>query len=447
MRSRLLLHLLSALFFVFAMVPLGASAQTTNEYESSLGYVISWSDDWVQDEAFSLVTEGQLDIMTLFSIDGQSFVMFTGFNATLIDPQDMIDPDATANITDEDLDADVPYTVIEEDGSIERAELYMFDDGKTGIVVTIWGPSLGFDDLVATAQETIAINGSPVLTGEPLGDAETTSTDVATEETTSSTSSSRSTRSTGTEEATEEATESTSSGSSRSTRSTGTEEATEEATESTSSGSSRSTRSTSTEEATEEATESTSSGSSRSTRSTGTEEATEASSSSGSTRTTRTSSSTDGAGVYTSPIYGATLQYDPEVWTLADSYEDSANSYAEFQSDTSVLTVWELEGYGSDVSACITQGAEAYVDGNELIKNWQIATRANGDEMISLGDTEAWVVATFTYDGESRVAYVNCQAIPGEDAVVVVMLTTSPEDYNAQLDLVLEIMDTLEFAN
>lgn len=399
MRSRLLLHLLSALFFVFAMVPLGASAQTTNEYESSLGYVISWSDDWVQDEAFSLVTEGQLDIMTLFSIDGQSFVMFTGFNATLIDPQDMIDPDATANITDEDLDADVPYTVIEEDGSIERAELYMFDDGKTGIVVTIWGPSLGFDDLVATAQETIAINGSPVLTGEPLGDAETTSTDVATEETTSSTSSSRSTRSTGTEEATEEATESTSSGSSRSTRSTGTEEATE------------------------------------------------ASSSSGSTRTTRTSSSTDGAGVYTSPIYGATLQYDPEVWTLADSYEDSANSYAEFQSDTSVLTVWELEGYGSDVSACITQGAEAYVDGNELIKNWQIATRANGDEMISLGDTEAWVVATFTYDGESRVAYVNCQAIPGEDAVVVVMLTTSPEDYNAQLDLVLEIMDTLEFAN
>lgn len=425
MRSRFLPHLFAAFCFVLAMLPLGASAQTTNDYQSSLGYVVSWSDDWIKDDDFGLVTDGQLDLMTLFAADGQSFVMVTGFDTTLIAAQDMIEPEATANVTDEDLDADVPYTVIEEDGAIERTELYLVNDGQTGIVVVLWGPADDFDDILATAQETVTINDSPVLIGQPLGEAEATPED----------------------EVTAEATEATTTGSTRNTRSTVTEEATVEATESTTTGSTRNTRSTATEEVTAEATETTTSGgSTRSTRSTATEEATETTTS-GSTRSTRTSSSTDDPGTYTSPIYGATIQYDPAAWEQVNTYQDDSGSYAEFHNDASVLTVWELNEYGADVSACLDQGSETYAAQNELIENWQIATRANGKEMISRGDTEAWGVYTFTSDGDARVAYISCQVVPGEDAVFVVMLTTSPEEYNAQLDLVLEILDTLKFAN
>ena len=43
------------------------------------------------------------------------------------------------------------------------------------------------------------------------------------------------------------------------------------------------------------------------------------------------------------------------------------------------------------------------------------------------------------------VDYISCETIPGEDAVLIVQMTSFPDDYNDNLDDVLDILDTLEF--
>lgn len=388
-------HVTIVALALLVMLPLGTLAQAAaNEHESALGYVVTWTDDWVMDEEFALFQDAELDILTLFTADGLAFVMITGFNATNMDPLAMIEPEPEDIVAEQDLQADVPYTLLDEEGAYERTELYVLDEGATGLTVSVWGPEEGFDDLVTSAQKTIQVNGSPVMTGQPLG-TQGTSADETPEATQATGRTSRTT-------VTDQTPESTSV-SGRVVRTTATDQ-TLTVTQTTG-------RTTTTDE---------------------TPESTEAA---------------DGMETYSGSDYGFSFNYDPKVWTVEEVFAGDGYEGALLKTDGAALMIWASDLYGEDPVACLDGEAEYFGTKDETVTNWEPITQSNGDELRYESQDSAWGVFTLELNGTSVVDYVECQAIPGQNATIVAVLTAEPADYDAKLDLATVVLDTLEFVD
>ena len=159
---------------MLALVPtqsIAAAQQSTssNSYESTLGYTVTWNDDWSYDEGLFFEVEGAFDIITLWN-DTSGFLMFSASIGPHTDPAELLEPDEEDEVISSEMDQEVPQ-LITEDGTFRTLEeAYLLDDGNLGITAAITTMPADFDDVLLAAQEGVQVNGSPVLTGEPLGD-------------------------------------------------------------------------------------------------------------------------------------------------------------------------------------------------------------------------------------------------------------------------------------
>lgn len=341
-------------------------------------------------------------------------------------------------------------------GVIYSAEAYELNGGDTTVLALVGTIPTLQSAALEIAQEEISINGSPVLTGQPLG--ESTVPDDITGATTPETES-RSTRSTrgtsvtttATEEATEVATEETS----RTTRSTRGTAETPEATEE-SGSTTRSTRGTAvTPEATEESTivRTSRTGSSGAETPEATEEvtevATEVPTEEQTAEPTEETGRSLGMETYINELFGFSFEYNPNIWQQAES--DAPDELVRLDGETGTVLFWAVDFYGTDPVACLTGESEYWEFDDDSTSNWEVALDANGDPLWSEGADLSWGVFTYTYTSETSgntiefVDYISCETIPGQDALLIVHLTSLPEEYNTNLDYVLDILDTLEF--
>ncbi len=174
------------------------------------------------------------------------------------------------------------------------------------------------------------------------------------------------------------------------------------------------------------------------------------------TRTTRTTQETptpvEQDGTYTGPLYGYTLTYDPAIWTNEATRDSATADGIQLSTNDGILDIWAWNGYGADPIGCL-QGEESYYPENvDGISQWEQATDANGNPLRYEGEDSAWGVFTYAYTNSSGrdvplVDYISCQPIPNQDAVLVVHLSALPESYNDVLDLTLDIVDSLQFAD
>lgn len=158
-----------------------------------------------------------------------------------------------------------------------------------------------------------------------------------------------------------------------------------------------------------------------------------------------------GTGTYSGAIHGYTFQYDEDIWEVVDEVESDESDGIKLDAETGTLTIWSWIHYGPDPVACLDGEVDYYGNENRDIEDWMPAEDANGDPIRYETDDYAYGVFTLTYtdpeSGESteRVDYIECRRIPGEDATVIIMGSSTPELYNDHLDSVLDAAETITF--
>ena len=368
-----------------------------NSYESpQFGYSVAWGDDWTARTRDVTSNEGGFDTLTLRSgagtlrISGQSSDDVTAAEA--VERRIGIEIDSDDDIVSEDLESDVPTADLQVGRSTILIEGHTLEDEGAVLVLVLTARESNFDDALASVQDQVLINDSPILAGESLGTAGVP-----------------------TEEATEEATETP-------VDLVPTEEATEEPTE----------------EATEEATEAPTEAP--------TEEATEAA--------TAEATETNVVGnTYTSPVYGYSFEWDEDLWTVSYESADDTSDALQLTADTGSMFIWSWDGYGDDPVACLDGESDYYENEDPTISDWVPAENADGEPIRDEGRDYAYGVYRLTYtdpDDENAepvelVDYIECRSIPDQDAVVIIFGSAPPDQYNDHLDNLLDVADTIAF--
>lgn len=435
-----------AAMFLVVLLP-GASAVAAQSAETSYtdeeyGVTVSWTDQWVAElptaESSILHLERDSSVIVLISIlDGR-----------MVSPEDAVwflygDGD---EIVEDRSTENPPHVVVKlSDASLTyTSEAYSVNDGEATVLVSMGTVPVLQESAVDIVKQDVSINGTPALAGQPL-DGSGDATASASPETNSRTS--RTPRgSDETTDVTEEATEESGRVSRTSRGSMDTIDATAEATEE-SGRTSRTSRGADetpevTEEATTEITRTSRSGSGAAETPEATEEAT--------VEPTEEVEVTDNPGEYTGTVWGYSFTYDTDLWELSSTYDNPTVDGIRLDGDSATVAFMGLNEYGADPVACLIGENEYYGSDTDMVSNWEVATDANGDQLWYEGDELAWGVFSYTFHSSSGVDvefvdYISCETIPGEDAVLVVQMTSFPEDYNSNLDAVLDILDTLEF--
>lgn len=159
-----------------------------------------------------------------------------------------------------------------------------------------------------------------------------------------------------------------------------------------------------------------------------------------------------GLEVFTGPVYGYSVSFDPEVWELGAEIHEGKVDGVQLRRESSTFTIWAWDTYGSDPIACLEGEIDYYSTEVDEITDWEPVVGANGEPLRYESDDIAWAVSNLIYtDDQGRsypvVDYLSCEPIPGQDAVLIVLLSSDPEVYNNDLDHALDVLDTLQFAD
>lgn len=385
-----------------------AEVSGTTYTDANNDITLEWTTDWD-------VTGDYPGSVRLSRGDGT--VLKVGvWDAETATVEEMLAPLDGETIVEDHSDATPPSVVVQSADEYVLIEVHEINDILVN--VTLLTTEAQFEDSLRFVQQEITLNGQSVFSSEAL-----TGDDASTGDSTRVTRTSRGSASDETPEATEE-----SNGVTRTSRGSAGDE---------------------TPEATEEST-----GVTRTSRGSHTDETPAATEPpAGVTRTSRGSSTDETPEVvgdlqsFTGPVFSYTLQYDPNIWTEDGVFEDEGMDGIRLITDSSTLTVWAWSGYGADSQACLQGESDFYDSEVDSISDWQVAENARGEELQSLSDDVSWGVFTLNYEGSPLVDYISCQPIPGQDAVLIVLLSSTPEDYNDSLSTSLDVTDTFQFSD
>lgn len=347
------------------------------------GYTVTWGDDWEARARDVISNPGGYDTLTLRGDLGILWVQGQGDTesaASAVERRISIEGDPE-DVVSQDLEGDVPTVEMLVGRNKVLIEGYTLDGIDAVVVIVLSARERNFDEALASVHEQVLFNDETILTGVTIDE----TTDLATEP-------------------------------------AATEAPTEEAEVS------------ATEEPTEEA---------RDEVPVATDDQGQA------TEEPDAVASSIEDGVYTSQLYDYSFTIDEDIWAVEEEILTDETDGAVFFAETGSLTIWSWDAYGADAKACL-DGEDAYYSSDDpTISNWQRAEDANGDPLEGFGDGYAWAVFTLTYtneDGEDvdLVDYIECREIPGDDAVVVVFASTTPDLYPDHLDLILDVVDSIE---
>lgn len=392
---RLVFALLMGLLPLAGMLPAAAQDRglvDDSSYESpQFGYTVTWGEDWRARERDVISNPGGFDTLTLRGSEGILLLQGQGAGTT---PAEAVEAririeGGEDDVSAMDLEAAVPFVEMTPGRDQVRIEGYTLDDGVV-LIAVLSARAADYDLALQQVHEQVAVNDSPVLTGQPLGAvAPQQPRDFSTE----------------TETATTAVTE------------VETDTETASATE------------TETESETETVTD------------TESDTATEVETGSGE------SAIVDGS--YLSPMYGYSFTFDPELWEVTEEFLDDAGDGVHLATDTGTLMVFSWSAYGADPVACLDGEASYYANDDPTVEAWEPALDADGEPIRYETDEYAYGVYRLTYvrDGEpiDVVDYIECRAIPGEEAVVIIYASATPEQYNDHLDESLNVMETIAF--
>lgn len=156
-------------------------------------------------------------------------------------------------------------------------------------------------------------------------------------------------------------------------------------------------------------------------------------------------------GSYTGQLYNYTLEFDEDLWEVTEEIDSDESDGLHLLNETGALTIWTWNAYGHDPVACLDGEATYYGTEDSTVEDWMPAEDANGDPIRRESRDYAYGVFTLTYldpeedEPTELVDYIECRSIPGEDATLIILGSSTPEQYNDHLDAMLDVADTITF--
>ena len=157
---------------------------------------------------------------------------------------------------------------------------------------------------------------------------------------------------------------------------------------------------------------------------------------------------------YTSPNFGFSISWDPAVWSVPEEAEYSEPDYDSLTLDSATGPIWVTgwNAYNGNPSTCLLGEQTYYNDPEFGISEWQVAVDENGNELTGESETSAWGVFTNVYtdpddpaaEPENFVDYIECVSLGDGESVVIFYSYASRENYNAHIENVLALIESLE---
>ena len=144
------------------------------------------------------------------------------------------------------------------------------------------------------------------------------------------------------------------------------------------------------------------------------------------------------AGTYESPQYGYTLTYDPDEWEISSEDDDPDDAYDRVQLSNGVSLVALIgdPDYDADELDRCLDDYLAGLEQDEAVTDVELLEDDDGDAIEGEDDGLAFAAYTYTYTGEDGdemdlVRYASCEDL-GDDVTLVVIQTTTPDDYEEE---------------
>lgn len=149
---------------------------------------------------------------------------------------------------------------------------------------------------------------------------------------------------------------------------------------------------------------------------------------------------------YTSPEFGYSVSWD-ETWSVSDETSDPGVDTLTITNGDSNLAFIAFAS-DQDAGSCLDEEYETY-ESNPSYSDVQIAQSADGGDLAGVNGDVVWSVIWFTFtanDGSTSdiTAYIECRPIVEGESLLLVRLFTLFDSYNDQIDLVLEVINTID---
>ena len=497
---------LAATVLPFAAVPIAAQEETglvdETSYESpQFGYEVAWDDPWAADEDATASEEGGSDILVLVSDDPAGTTLTVEGVASEDEPaaflEERLDAVAEEFAAEGEVVTDVASTDLPEDGDIAAGTATFTDGGdeveayfEVGVVergaslrlVTVRAPAGDLEAAASAAQAVVTIDGDPIFGGPAPSDDDAAvddedeaspeaddaaddaadddqdadDEDAATAEPDDDTTAAAD-EDAADEDATEEPEDDATAAADEDEDTTGDDE---DATGDEPSDDDL----TATAQAEDEDAEDEDAQDDDDATATAEAEEDEADEDADATATAEAEEEDEnegtGGGVdgstYTSPTYGFTLEWDEDDWEPTSDESTPDGDFLSLQSPNSGLSFQAFEGFNGDPTECLEGITDFFEqdgtagDGTDF-EVTDLDPLEDEDGEVIEGEDGDRVFAAFTRtlsfeDGEEveLAAYGECRPIVEDQAVLVVIFSTLPEDYADEFPLAEEVIDTIE---
>jgi predicted metalloprotease len=165
------------------------------------------------------------------------------------------------------------------------------------------------------------------------------------------------------------------------------------------------------------------------------------------TPTATTGGSDDG--VYVSPSYGYSIEYD-DSWSVEADESQGGYDMLQLESDGSSFYLEGIPAYDGDIETCLDEQVGSFEDA-QYVDDFELIEDENGDPIQVVEDDSAYAlmqVTVTTEEGDSGdlVVYVECRPLQEDTAVLVITQIMPPADYESELERKDALVDTLDMA-
>jgi predicted metalloprotease len=152
-------------------------------------------------------------------------------------------------------------------------------------------------------------------------------------------------------------------------------------------------------------------------------------------------------GVYVSPSYGYSIQYD-ESWTVATDESQGGYDTLQLDSDGSTFYLEGVPGFDGDIETCLDAQLESFQDA-QYVDNFSVIEDENGDPIQAITDESAYALTQATVtteDGDTGdlAIYLECRPLQEDTAVLVITQIMGLANYESELERKDALVETLD---
>lgn len=164
-------------------------------------------------------------------------------------------------------------------------------------------------------------------------------------------------------------------------------------------------------------------------------------------RPTRTAAAGVEGDTYTSPSFGYTISWDPDIWEVENEASEEGFDQLRLGDPPNTVYLNGIEAFDGDPATCLQETADALA-GGEGVSKFGPAEDRNGDPIAGERADRAFAQyeLTLTRDGErvSITNYVECRVLVPDEAVLAIVYIVATDEFEDQFPLVEDLLDAIE---